>query len=210
MHKRVVAAVIAAASLTGSYSTTASALESGDWLFRIGMTNVDPKQGNGDTVAGRINIDDDTQLTFTGTYMFTPNWGLELLASLPFEHDFSVAGIGVGSTKYLPPTLSLQYHFNPGGDFVPYVGAGLNYTIFFSTKTYGALDVALGGGDLELEDSFGPALQAGVDFMLSERLLLNLDVRWIKIESDVKLNGTKVGEAEVDPLLVGVNIGWKF
>ena len=210
MKKYALAVSMVATLLAAASPTSASALDVGDWLIRIGMSNVDPKQGNGDSIAGPINVDDATQLTFNGTYMLSRNWGLELLAALPFEHDFTVAGIGVGSTKQLPPTLSLQYHFNPQGTFIPYVGAGVNYTLFFSTKTYGALNVALGGGNLEIDDSLGPAVQVGADFMVNEHLLLNLDLRWIKIESDVKLTGVKVGEVEVDPLVVSINIGWKF
>jgi len=201
MNKTLVAAVSAAAILAGAFSTSAmAAREGGDWIFRAGMTNVDPKQVADSDL--NLTIDDDTAVSLTGVYMFTDGFGIELLASTPFEHDFSVDGVQVGSTKHLPPTLNLQYYFNAAGEFHPYVGAGINYTTFFSTKS--AID------GLKLDDSFGYDVQAGVDFEISERLLLNLDVRWIKIESDVKVDGDKIGTAKIDPMTVGINLGWKF
>ena len=206
---------VAAASIL--MSGAAMAYEGGNWRFTAGMTTVDPEQGNG-TVAGLdVNVDDDTQLSFTGAYMFTPAWGLELLASLPFEHDFSLNGsttVGAdvvpvvysGSTKHLPPTLSVQYHFNSAGKLIPYVGLGVNYTIFFSTKTYGAL----GAADLELDNSVGVAAQAGVDYMIDENFFVNLDLRYISIEPDAKLNGTKIGTVDINPTTVGLSLGYRF
>ena len=207
--------------------------KAGDIIARVGLTNVDPKQDNGDLdltqlALGKyqVDVDDDTQVGVTGVYMFTDNIGLELLASLPFEHDISVNGVQVGSTKHLPPTLSLQYHFNSGGDVHPYLGLGLNYTTFFSEDGNGA-DVgsilgnpALNGAtvdDFELDDSFGYALQAGVDFMINERTMINFDVRYADIDADIdelKVGGVgtvkNVGEAEIDPVIISLALGYKF
>jgi outer membrane protein len=112
--------------------------------------------------------------------------------------------------QQLPPTLSLQWHFNPAGQFIPYVGAGVNYTTFFSEDTYGDL----ANFELELDDSFGLALQAGVDFMITEKLLVNFDVRWIDIDSEASLTSGGVPvekfDVEIDPLTIGVNFGWQF
>ena len=205
---------VAAASIL--MSGAAMAYEGGNWRFTAGMTTVDPEQDNGN-VAGNIlpggldvAVDDDTQLTFTGAYMLTPAWGLELLASLPFEHDFTVGGLATGSTKHLPPTLSLQYHFNSAGKLIPYLGLGVNYTIFFSTKTTGALEDYLGGADLELDNSVGVAAQAGVDYMIDDNFFVNLDLRYISIEPDAKLNGTKIGSVDINPTTVGLSLGYRF
>ena len=220
MNKTLVAAVSAAAILAGAFSTSAmAAREGGDWLFRVGMTNVDPTQDNGKLNADsgfegtQINIDDDTSLSLTGVYMFTDSLGIELLASLPFEHDIYVGGVNAGSTQHLPPTLNLQWYFNSQGVFQPYIGAGVNYTTFFSTEwndttAQGGLDYT--GLGLKLDDSFGYDLQAGVDLEISERLLLNLDVRYISIESDLKSDGEKWATVKINPITVGVNLGWKF
>lgn len=130
--------------------------EAGDWIFRAGMTNVNPKQSNGSVADLTINVDDATTLSLTGVYMFTPNLGIELLASLPFEHDVNVGGVQFGSTKQLPPTLNLQYYGNASGNYHPYIGAGVNYTDFFSQKTTTAgqeVLTAVGASDWSLDAS---------------------------------------------------------
>jgi outer membrane protein len=210
MNKKFVAALLSVAVVLGAFSTSAfAAREAGDWIARVGMTNLDPKQkageiyGTGTALDGAgITVDEDTAVSITGAYMFTPNLGLELQVSTPFEHDISVAGEQFGSTQLLPPTLNVQWHFNPAGQFHPYVGAGINYTLFFSQK------FPIAG--LELDDTVGYDLQVGVDFELSDNLLLNFDVRYFDLAPDLKRNGTKIATVALDPVTVGINLGWKF
>ena len=102
--------------------------------------------------------------------------------------------------------MSVQYHFNPEGSVRPYIGAGLNYTLFFEEETTGALE----GADLELDSSFGPAAQIGLDIALGPKWLLNIDARWFDIDTDANVNGTSIGTVEIDPYAVGVSVGWKF
>jgi outer membrane protein len=212
-------AALAATSLL--ISGSALAYEAGDWRFTAGMTSVDPEQDNG-SVAGEIVpggldviVDDDTTLTFTGAYMFTPAWGVELLASLPYEHDFTVGGLATGSTKHLPPTLTVQYRFNSAGKLIPYLGLGVNYTLFFSEKTTGQLESTLdgivgGSADLDLDNSVGVALQAGVDYMIDDNFFVNLDLRYISIEPDAEVNGIDIGTVDINPTLVGLSLGYRF
>jgi len=178
--------------------------EAGDWLFRIGGTYVAPKSDNSDVV----DVDDAVSLTFNGTYMFTNHFGLELLAAMPFEHDITLKSDGsdVASTQQLPPTLTAQWHFSPIGRIIPYVGAGLNYTLFFDEETTGALT----GSTLDLDPSWGLEGQAGFDISLGANWFVNLDVRYIQIETDAKLNGTGIGEVKIDPWTIGLNVGWVF
>lgn len=112
----------------------------------------------------------------------------------------------VGKTKHLPPTLSLQYHFAPQATLRPYVGVGLNYTLFFEEKTQGAL----AGTKLELDPSFGLAGQVGVDVALNDLWFVNADVRYIDIDSDAKLNGASLNTVNIDPYVIGVSIGRRF
>ncbi|PIV73124.1 MAG: hypothetical protein COW56_07270, partial [Rhodocyclales bacterium CG17_big_fil_post_rev_8_21_14_2_50_68_7] len=109
--------------------------------------------------------------------------------------------------KHLPPTLTLQWHFNPEGTFRPYVGAGINYTLLSNDN----LSVPTVTG-LHLEnDSFGAAVQAGIDYKLSKSLYLNFDVKKVYIRSDVTDDtGAKLSRVEVDPVLVGIGIGYRF
>jgi outer membrane protein len=179
----------------------------GDWAFTVGAHQVNPKSDNGSLAGGALplDVDSDAKPTVTAEYFIRDNLGIEVLAAWPFEHDIAVEGLGrVGSTKQLPPTVSLQYHFNSGGRVSPFLGAGLNYTMFFSEDTSGAL----AGSDLSLDDSWGVAAHAGIDFAVGERGAIRLDVRWIDIDSDVELDGARLGTANIDPLVYGV--AWRF
>jgi outer membrane protein len=181
----------------------APAHEAGDWIVRGGFHNVDPKSDNGDLV----EVDDDTMFTFDVVYMLTPNWGLELLAALPFEHDIAlVDGPTVASTKHLPPTFSVVYHFLPDGAWQPYAGVGVNVTLFFDEDTRGPL----AGTDLSLDTSVGMAAVVGVDIPLSSNWILNADVRYLDIDTDAELDGVDIGSVNIDPWTFGLNVGYRF
>ena len=196
--------LIAAATITVILSPAANAYEKGDWLLRVGVGNVDPKSDNGLVVS----VDSGTALVFNGTYFFTPNIGFEILAASPFSHDINLAADGtkIGEAKHLPPTFSLQYHFDTSGAFRPYVGAGVNYTLFFDEKTVGPLE----GVDLDLDASIGLAAQLGVDLDISETMFVNFDLRWMDINTDAKLDGVFLEEVEIDPMVYSLTLGWKF
>ena len=186
----------------------AFAQSAGHWTVGIGAHNVAPKSDNGTLTATplgnlKMDIGSNARPTITGEYFLKDNLGVEILAALPFQHDINVVGVGkVGSTKHLPPTVSLQYHFGQG-KVRPFVGLGLNYTTFFSTKTEGAID----GTNLDLSNSWGLAGHIGVDFQVSEKGAIRIDYRKIDIDTDVKLNGAKLGTSNtvnIDPSAYGV------
>lgn len=219
MRHAILLAVVAAAMLGGS---VAHAYDEGDWFVRVGATNIDPDDPNG-TVPGLgldVDVDDDTMVTFNGTWMWKKNWGIELLAALPFEHDIEVEGLGkVGSTKHLPPTLSLQYHFLPDSRFQPYVGAGINWTIFFDDEEAGDLEAAGGTLSIEDENSVGLAGQIGADFQINDNWFVNFDFRYIKIETEAEVfvpdpivaGGATVDiDVDIDPFLYGFHVGYRF
>lgn len=187
----------------------ASAHEAGDWLFRAGTSLVDPKSNNGSFGPDLgIKVDDQVGVTFNVTYMYSANLGIEVLAALPYEHDIAVGDLGtVASVKHLPPTVSLQYHFLPQGVFQPYAGLGLNYTLFFSEKTKGALAAS----DIKVDSSsLGLAAQLGFDLMLSDNWFLNLDVRWIGIETEATVDNTLKADVKIDPMVYGIHLGYRF
>jgi outer membrane protein len=206
MFRRI--APLALAIALGGLAAPAFAQQAGEWTIGVGAHQVNPKSDNGRLVGGTVPIEVDSNVrpTITAEYFVRDNLGIEVLAAWPFEHDINVPGVGrVGSTKHLPPTVSLQYHFGQG-TVKPFVGAGVNYTRFFSTETTGIL----AGTDLELDDSFGLAAHVGVDFEVGEKGSIRIDARWIDIDTDVKLNGVDVGTVEIDPLVYGVAYVFKF
>ncbi len=204
MNIRKTVALAAVIGLGLTTGTAALAQDAGDWILRVGVGNVDPKSDNGDVVS----VDSGTAAVINATYMMTDNVGIELLAATPFSHDIKLAADGtrVGETKHLPPTVSVQYHFDTNSAFKPYVGAGLNFTLFFDEKTAGPL----AGADLELDESFGIAAQVGADWDFSDTMFANLDIRWINIETDAELDGAPLETVEIDPIVYSLTLGWRF
>ena len=204
-------APIAAALAALLAATPALAQSKGDFTVGIGVHNVAPKSNNADLGGGaRIEVGDSVRPTVTGEYFIADNLGIELIAALPFQHDIDIAGpagkVNGGSTKHLPPTLSLQYHFGaPDAKIKPFVGAGVNYTWFFGEDTTGPL----AGTKLSLDNSWGAALHAGIDFKVGNGAI-RIDARKIDIDTDATLNGAKLGTVNIDPMVYGAAYVMKF
>ncbi|MFK7914891.1 MAG: OmpW family protein [Pseudomonadales bacterium] len=204
------------------------AYEGGDFVARAGFASVQPDASSselnldGGLIGGsEADVDSNTQLGLSFTYLFTDRWGIDVLASTPFTHQIEAAtgalGLGTidaGETKHLPPTVSVVYYPGPlSSRLQPYVGVGFNYTLFFQEDVDAELEAVLGSGSLTLDDSFGLALQVGVDYQLSEQLYLNAAVRWIDIDTDADFEfaGNRIStRVEIDPWVYMVALGWKF
>jgi outer membrane protein len=208
---KTVAALGAGLLTSAVCASGANAAEAGDWLVRVGASVVAPESDNGTLRLGalelpdsKIDVDDGTSFTFTVSYFFTRNVAVELLAAYPFTHDFELSNLGIdGETDHLPPTLSLQYHFHVNDTFKPYVGAGVNWTLFSDEKVDAPVSV-------NIDDSVGLAAQVGVDIALGQGWLLNFDVRYINIEGDVEVAGVDVGTVDINPFVYGIHVGKTF
>lgn len=194
----------------------ASALHAGDWLARISLSNVNPSASSSNPRGGLppgsdVSIDSSTRPSFTVGYMLTDNLDIELLAAWPFKHDITgdgaLSGAGkIGDTKQLPPTLSVDWHFMPESHIRPYAGVGLNYTHFFSENATGPL----AGTTLSIDNSWGPAVQAGFDADVGANWSFNASVRYIQIKTTATYsNGYKL-DVDVNPWVYTVGIGTSF
>ncbi|MBT8076020.1 MAG: outer membrane beta-barrel protein, partial [Gammaproteobacteria bacterium] len=173
------------------------------WLVRAGASYVNPASDNSDIVS----VEPGTSFTINLTYKMTDVWAIEVLAAYPFKHDIELLdGTKVGSTKHLPPTVSLQYHFRPTEQFQPYVGIGLNFTTFSSEKTTGPLE----GTDLKLGDSWGLGGEIGFDMMFNDDWFFNANVRYLDIDTKARLDGASLGKVNIDPWVFGGHIGFRF
>lgn len=211
-----------------------------NWGVNVGAIQVAPSDSSSnldviESVAGlpagstQLGVNNNTQLGLTLDYRVGSSWGLQLIAATPFEHDIKVKGsaidgLNAGSTKHLPPTLLAQYFFKLGNDRIqPFIGAGLNYTTFFDEKvatdlsdTLVALDVATADDvvDLKLKDSFGLALQAGVNVRLTNRLGLHAMVSKMDIGTTgrVHINGVTVQRVnvDIDPVVAMLGLRYEF
>lgn len=233
MQKTLVIALSAAGLLAGAGVTGAH--EQGDIIVRAGIVTVAP-DADSDAIAlpapvgtlpGGVDVDNDTQISLIGTWMISDKWGLELLAATPFEHDIDVVDLGInaGSTRHLPPTLSMQWYPRGGMEgWQPYLGVGVNYTLFFDEDIGGELGGALGNllgvtdADLSLDDSVGLAVSAGFDLPLNDRWMINAGVWYIDIGTTADIdvgfaNGTSATvsfDVDIDPWVYNIGVAYKF
>ena len=200
------------------------AYEAGDFIARVGAAGVFPTGESDDLQAvpgGSVEADDAWSLGLTFTYMFTDSIGVGVLGAYPFEHDIKPKGAlktalgsdDVGEVTQLPPTVTLQWHFKPMSNFHPYVGAGVNYTYFWDEDTKGTLGST--GADLDVDDSWGLALEAGVDYVFENDWMVSGQVWYINIEPDAEVTGGTLGlnedlEVEIDPWVFMASVGKKF
>ena len=199
------------AAATALTMTTAFAVPAGTWSIAAGAHYVDPKSDNGtvSTALGdfAVDVDGDVRPTISGEYFIANNVGVELLAAIPFHHDFTLNDadgkeIFTGKTQHLPPTLSLQYHFdgyNLPMNVKPFVGVGVNYTTFFKEKLNNN-----SGLELKLDDSVGVAGHIGLDIPFAPTESFRIDARYMDIKTDASLNGDKIGEVDISPWVYGV------
>ena len=190
-------------------SSQVMAYEAGDIMIKAGVINVAPKDDNAKIGAAKVQVKDDTQLGLTGTYMITSHVGVELLAATPFKHTVELDGNKIGTTKHLPPTVSVQYYpMDSSSALQPYVGAGLNMTFFFDE------DGAVKGDQLgPLGDSFGLSVSAGINYDIDDQFMANLAVWYIDIDSELEGSNqvlNKDYDVEIDPIVVMAGVGYKF
>lgn len=227
-------------ALAALFSPILAQAEAGDWVVRARAVNISPNEDSdlGKTVnrnvapvmsnGAELKVDSNTILEFDISYYITKNIAAELILATGSKHEVSVSkepGAVVpnqllGSVDVLPPTLTVQWHFNPDQTIDPYVGAGINYSAFLDKRLtlHGSSVAALAGSDIKVEnDSWGYALQAGVDINLKDGWLINADVKYIDLDTDVKLRNplagnawTKIDDLDINPWVFGIGIGKKF
>jgi outer membrane protein len=197
MDKKLVLAAAAAALF--SVNTMAQAQE-GPWLVRARAVHLD--SANNDKTGLDLSINNKWLPEVDISYFITPQIAAELILTVPQKHDVYSSGTKIGSLRHLPPTLTAQYHFAPSAEFRPYVGAGLNYTRFSS--------VHLPTGVTADNHSYGPALQAGIDIPIAKNIVFNVDVKKVYIHTHIKAAGVDLGKFNVDPVLFGVGVGYRF
>ncbi len=177
-----------------------------NWMVRFRGVAVVPQEDASTTIGGNVNIDNTVVPEVDFSYFFSKNLAAELiLATTPHDATATAGNIDLGSVWLLPPTLTFQYHMDPMDGWKPYFGAGVNYTIFYGEDKGPAIN------SIKYENSFGPALQAGVDYKLDNGWFLNFDVKKIWINTDVKINGGAIrADVDIDPWVIGFGAGYRF
>lgn len=223
-----------------SLSLPSLANQAGDIIIRGGATMVSPDSGSatvaldGAATPLSLTVEDNTQLGLNFVYFIDNNWAVELLAATPFTHDvilqdpegltdavygIDLDGATLAEVTHLPPTLSALYYFDTGSAFKPYLGAGINYTVFFDEE-FTSTPKAAGFKNLELDGSFGLSVQVGLDYEFNKNWSVNLSARYISIATDasfdltdpldVGLEGKGSASVDVNPMVYSVMLGYKF
>ena len=195
--------------------------EQGDVLVRVRAIIVAPTESSSGVKPTFPNDEVSVTNSFAPevdfSYFLTNNIALELIAATT-KHDVKgkggLAPVGkLVDTWVLPPTLTLQYHFAPNAKVRPYIGAGLNFTHFYNEDASDSLENAIGDTKVNLSDSFGYALQAGLDVDVGKNLFVNFDIKYIDVDTTAKLaTGNLVNKVKVslDPIVAGIGIGMRF
>ncbi|MFH1658126.1 OmpW/AlkL family protein [Ferribacterium limneticum] len=199
-NKILVAALIAA----GALSSSVAQAQDGSFMVRVRAVDVQFENGQKDGLPGPIEAESRWIPEIDLSYFFTKNIAAELVLTYPQTVDITMAGANIGKIKALPPSLLVQYHFTDLGAFKPYVGLGVNYTLFFSR------DNILNGAASVDRSSVGLAGQVGFDYMFNKNWGLNVDVKYIQMETDVTLSGAKIGTLDLSPITAGVGVSYRF
>lgn len=184
------------------------------WQVRLRVISIMPNESaNIETIGGDVEIGNAIVPELDFTYFFDKNWAAELILGTA-NHDVKAVSTAAGDIKLgdvwlLPPTLTLQYHFD-AETVRPYLGAGLNYTIFYSVDEGPVAD------SVDYDSSFGFAFQGGLDFDLDDKWFLNIDAKYILINTDATIDATSAlgatvgADVDINPLVVGLGVGMKF
>jgi outer membrane protein len=227
--KKIALAVMALSLFSINFANAQEETTSNDfkkWQVRLRGVGVIPDESADiKTIGGDVNISNTFIPELDFTYFFTKNIAAELILGTT-KHDVHTvasdisavggptsADVDLGSVYLLPPTLTVQYHFYPFAEkvFKPYVGAGINYTIFYN------VDAGSTVKDVEYDNAFGYAVQAGFDLMLNDKFFINVDAKKLFLKTDVTVNASNLApglsipaEVDINPLLIGFGVGMKF
>lgn len=215
--------------ITASLPHQLHAQEKGDWILRMGAMGFNPGtnssllQSSTANISGStINVDSNGQFGLSLGYMFSDSWALEAMTTAPFEHNLTVSGLeqfglttyNLGETKQLPPTISVLHFFNsPSSKLRPYLGLGLNYTHFYDDSLSNQARAELGAQGLELDESFGIALRAGVDWKLNAGWFLNASVWRYNLDTNASFTtnaGSFSTDLSLDPWVYSITLGHDF
>lgn len=196
------------------FAQNTSSKDYSKWQMRLRFISVTPNESaNIEAIGGDVSISSSYVPELDFTYFITENWAAELILGTT-NHDVeakntSVGNIDLGDVWLLPPTLTFQYHFT-GGKAKPYLGAGVNYTIF-----YGA-DNGPVANDVSYDNSLGLAFQGGIDYALNNKWFLNFDIKHIRLQTDATVNATDAlgatvnADVDINPFIIGIGLGLKF
>ena len=214
MKKTIITALLICMAFTGVNAQEEVSESFSKWQVRLrGIAVVPNESATIEAIGGDTQISNAYVPELDFTYFFTKNIAAELILATT-QHDVgavsTAAGdIPLGDVWLLPPTLTLQYHFD--GDIVhPYVGAGLNYTLFYNEDEGPVAD------NVSYDNSLGFAFQLGFDFDICDNWFINVDAKYLLLNTDVTVNATSAlgatvgADVDINPFIAGIGFGMRF
>lgn len=208
-----VAALVAALAAGAAHAQDFQPKAQGRVILNLRLTEVAPSGSDPIlTLAGaptglRAKIGYDVMPTVGVSYFLSDHVAVEAIAGTT-KHAVKAKGpatdLKVKETWVLPPVVTLQYHFAPTARVSPYVGAGLNYMLFYGGSNKNGFKV-------KIDDGFGAALQAGVDIATTDRWAINLDAKKVFFETDAvdRTRGIKT-KVTLNPWVLSAGAGYRF
>ncbi|WP_342331656.1 OmpW family outer membrane protein [Pedobacter sp. FW305-3-2-15-E-R2A2] len=218
--------------MAGLYAYPQSSQTGEQWRVRLrGVAVIPQESASIGVIGGDAKISNSFIPELDFTYFFNKHFAAELILGTT-RHKVSTVGsdlsaigaassakVDLGKVWLLPPTLTLQYHY-PVGKFNPYLGAGVNYTIFYSADEGPVVK------GIKYKDKFAFAAQAGFDYDISKRLFINVDLKKIFLSTTATVDASNLtpsgspqlapvlsnieADVKIRPWLLGVGIGCKF
>jgi outer membrane protein len=194
-----------------SFTPAAHAADGQDLLakerfqLRLRAIDVVPDVSSSVNIGGEVDASNRVAPEIDVTYFLTDHLAAELIAATS-KHDVDYTGnVALGDAWILPPTLTLQYHFTPDAKFSPYLGAGVNYSLFYNEKAKAPFT------DLNIDGGFGVAAQAGFDYWVNDHWGMNLDVKklWLNVDASLN-NGAVKADVDLDPWIIGTGVSYRF
>ncbi len=182
------------------------------WQVRGRIIGFYPEDDSATSIGGNVEPSNIVVPELDITYFWSAHWATELiLATTPHDMKaYNLTGLGnqdLGNVWLLPPTLTMQYHFMPEQTIQPYIGAGVNYTIFYNEDDAGTGAVT----SIDYDNAFGVAAQAGFDVKMDDHWYFNVDLKKVWLNTDVTINGGAVtADVDLDPWVFGLGLGYRF
>jgi outer membrane protein len=188
-----------------SASGVATAAVDDPWMVRVRAVELNWANGQTNGVAtNNVQAQNATIPEVDVSYFFTKNIATELVLTYPQNVNINVGGVQKGTIQALPPSLLVQYHFTDLGQWKPYVGAGVNYTIFSNRNNI------LGGAASVDQSSTGLVAQVGFDYMFDQHWGFNADVKYVQIKTNVYVGATNIGTLNLNPLTPAIGVAYRF
>ena len=198
-----------------SFNVTASDYDAvkskGDILIGLKILNLSPDEKSSTSIGGEASVNADVVPELDIRYFITDNFAIEAIAGTT-KHSVRAIGtalgdVDLGHTWVLPPTVTFQYHFETSNNFKPYVGVGLNYTLFYNSNPGDVIRVSY-------KNDFGYAANIGFDYFITDKNYLNIDIKKFKINTsnviDAGVAGIATADVDLDPLAISIGYGWRF